>query len=161
MSPPLVAGFITCPGGTPITDEDGVITGCEEDGRYHIRGQQALWSVYGGNELLDGDMILVLNANMDGPPKFDDNTGVAFGSFELIPDGYPDGSWVGTYNSHYEYDEYEERSVVESRFVGHGTGELEGLKMKSYDLFIYTGVRCGPKSRPFTVEIHDPKGEFF
>jgi len=164
--PALVKAIIACPGGTPII-EDGVITGCL-DGRYHVRDGQNLWLLSGDNDLLDGSMILHFNVNMDGPPPLKDRNGLVFGAFELVPDYYCEtgdapcpeytGSWVGTYNSHYK------DGWVESSFVGHGTGELEGLKMKSYDMFelMPPPSRCKAGGfRPFTVEIHDPKGEFF
>ena len=76
---------------------DGIVSNPGD--RYCIRGNEAEWSVSGGNEFLDGIMIVVLNANMDGPPPFFTINGVAFGSFELFPDQYPESSWVGTYNS--------------------------------------------------------------
>jgi hypothetical protein len=150
VTPPLFSGDTTCPGGTPITNPDGVIVFCAEDGRWHVRDMQMLWNIYGGNEFVDGTAIYDLNINCDGPPPAGPIEGDCrmWGSFALYPAAYCNewgekwgeegaeadvcidvrGSWVGTFEEIYHY------GVLEVRIEARGTGDLKGSKLERYDV---------------------------
>jgi hypothetical protein len=156
----LVAADVSCPGGTPIVNEDGIITGCENDARWHTRGGQNLWTISEGDEGSNGDefvvgkAILDLDMNCDGPPPISDKHCISWGTFELIPSAYCNefgesgictdvsGSWVGTFNARYH------GGYWAASFEGYGTGDLEGLRIKAYD--------WGPTGKP---QICTPAGE--
>jgi hypothetical protein len=152
VTPPLFAGDVTCPGGTPITNPDGVniFPFCSEDGRWHARNMQMLWNICGGNDFVHGTAFFDLNVNCDGPPPAGPITGHCrmWGSFELIPDAYCNewgeqwgelgaeadvcvdarGSWMGSFESIYH------NGIQERRIDTHGTGDLKGLELTSYDV---------------------------
>ena len=171
VTPPLFGGDTTCPGG----ELDPPF--CSENARWHARGMQMLWNIYGGDELVDGTAFFDLNVNCDGPPPAGPIAGHCrmWGSFALYPAAYCSewgdqwgepgaeadvcvdvrGSWVGTFESIYH------NGVMERRIDAHGTGDLKGFKLKSYDV-----IDLGPPgnacvaggSIPFTwriVRSHD------
>jgi hypothetical protein len=166
-TPSLFTGDITCPGGTPIVNDDGIITGCEDDAKYHVRGQQNLWVISegddnsNGDEFVVGQLILDFNGNCDGPPPLGNKHCPSWGTFELIPSAYCNefgqrsictdisGSWVGSFTACF-HEGYSEMSLE-----GEGTGDLDGLKIKAYDFIPAVAPSiCGRGSRPLTGYIY-------
>lgn len=84
-------------------------------GNLHGRGR--IWEVYHATNdpRVNGTVIVVSNANFDS--NFE---GVAWGTFRVEPEGY-DGTWEARWHSNPTNPD-----VITA--VGHGTGELEGLK---------------------------------
>jgi hypothetical protein len=137
--------------------------------RYHIRDRHVIVRVFDCTDpddvcdWIEGYMHRSENANLNMPAR-QGGTGVLFGTFELFPNelctdweefGAYDvciegnGSWVGTYT----------RKLTEDAVIfsldGHGTGVLEGLRIKRDDFM----ERDNPPA-PFTGYILDPGGKF-
>ena len=116
----------------------------------HIRDMQTSWNVF-SEALVDGNMRRVMNVNCHVPSRI----GPFWGTFSLVLTDYPLSSWEGTYTG-YRYED----GLMYSRWVGHGTGDLEGLKIKFY-VTKPPGVNPGcPKWIPLTGYILSPHGEF-
>jgi hypothetical protein len=109
-------------------------------GRQQIRG----WVLENYDDTNDpratGTNIVTINANWDA-----DGAGPFWGTFHLVPDGY-DGYWEGSFTAKMPAE-----GCAPIKAVGHGRGELEGLK---YTLW---AEGCGLYSN-LTGEILDSHG---
>jgi hypothetical protein len=109
-----------------------------------------------GDDFVVGEMTILLNANCDGPPPLAGNNCTFWGTFELNPYAYPNGSWVGTFTNQLHDGEWK------VRFEGHGVGDLEALTIRTSDQGLVGRPQiCIPagEPRPFTGYILDPHGD--
>ena len=136
----------------------------------HMRDRLTAWRVETNDPRVFGTKYFVVNFNLQLPEK----TGLClakgpmWGTFTLVPDLYCTewdedicvdwtGAWEGTYTGYWDGEGY-----AYQNYVGHGTGELEGLQIRAF-----TEVRdpdCPPPPPPqktwdFTGHILDPHGE--
>jgi len=117
----------------------------------HGRDIETNWAVDSAEDLVAGDMHRFMNAN------WLDRVGPFWGTFSLVLTSDPLSSWEGTYTG-YRYED----GLMYSRWVGHGRGDIEGLKIKFYVTKPAEVLPDCEEMTPLTLtgDILDPHGEF-
>jgi hypothetical protein len=146
-------------------------TSWDSDGVRHMRDRMGVWGIEtNDDDRVSGQKYFVINFNSQLPDK----TGRCFimgpmwGTFILVPDIYCTGrddkdlciewtgSWEGTYTGNWDGYGYAYQD-----YVGHGTGELEGLQIRAFTEVLYPSCETSPPNNIWSFEgyILDPHGE--
>lgn len=146
-------------------------TSWDSDGVGHTRDRLSVWGIDTNDPRVTGQKYFVINYNFQLPEKTGRcvASGPMWGTFTLVPDIYCTdwdsdlcvewtGSWEGTYTG--KWDGY---GYAYQDYVGHGTGELEGLKIRVFSDVL--DPACPPPPPPFKTwsfdgSILNPGGKF-